>query len=57
MKRRGEQMSNIGKTYPSEMKRYNDPKTGKEIIQLTDQYENHHLYFTDNSFTLGDKEI
>ncbi len=50
-------MNNIGRTYPSEMKRYNDPKTGREIIQLTDKYENGQLYFTDNSFTLGDREI
>ncbi|MBR3037049.1 MAG: PD40 domain-containing protein [Lachnospiraceae bacterium] len=50
-------MSNIGRTYPSEMKTYQDPKTGKEILQLTDQYENVHIYFTDNSFTLGDQEI
>ncbi len=48
----------IGQTYPSELKTYKDPETGRTIRQLTQgPYENYHLYFTDNSFTLGDKEI
>ena len=50
-------MSNIGREYKSELSRYADPKTGREVIQLTNQFENYHLYFTDNSFSLGDKEI
>ena len=50
-------MSNIGKTWPSEIRCYKDAKTGREVIQLTALEENYHLYFTDNSFTLGDREI
>lgn len=48
----------IGSTYPSEKRRVADEKTGREIIQLTSgESNNYHFYFTDNSFTLGDKEI
>lgn len=48
----------IGSTYPSEIRIYKDEETGREIRQLTQgPYENYHLYFTDNSFTLGDREI
>ncbi|MEH7331685.1 oligogalacturonate lyase family protein [Neobacillus drentensis] len=48
----------IGKKYPSEMKEYIDQKTGKVVKQLTSNGSNNfHFYFTDNSFTLGDKEI
>lgn len=47
----------IGTTYPSEMSRYKDKLTNREVIRLTDKYVNYHFYFTDNSFTLGDKEI
>jgi oligogalacturonide lyase len=48
----------IGKTYPSEKKSYLDEKTGKVVWQLTSgESNNFQLYFTDNSFTLGDKEI
>ena len=50
-------MSNIGREYQSEITRYADPKTGREIVKLTGKYQNYHIYFTDNSFTLGDKEI
>ena len=50
-------MSNIGREYKSEMSRYADPKTGREIVKLTGKYQNYHIYFTDNSFNLGDKEI
>ena len=39
-------MSNVGKEYPSEMRTYTDPKTGREIIQLTASGSNGHLYFT-----------
>lgn len=47
----------IGKTYPSEKRAYKDPKTGREVIQLTSKGINDHMYFTDNSFDLGGKEI
>ena len=50
-------MSNIGRQYPSEMTTYTDTKTGRKITQLTSKYQNWHLYFTENSFTLGDEEI
>lgn len=48
----------IGKVYPSEKKSYLDEKTGRRVWQLTDGSANNvHLYFTDNSFTLGDRDI
>lgn len=48
----------IGKEFPSEIKEYVDKKTKNTIIQLTsDGSNNYHLYFTDNAFTQGDKEI
>ena len=50
-------MSMIGREYPSEISRFQDSKTGREIVRLTGQAHNHHLYFTDNAFTLGDEEI
>lgn len=50
-------MSNVGKEYPSEMRTYTDPKTGREIIQLTASGSNGHLYFTDNSFYADDKSV
>ena len=50
-------MSSIGKKYPSEMTTYIDKKSGREVTRLTTSGENHHFYFTDNSFTLGDEEI
>lgn len=50
-------MSNIGKEYPSEMRAYTDPKTGREIIQLTATGSNGHLYFTENSFYADDRSI
>ena len=50
-------MSNIGKIRPSEMETYIDKKSGREVIRLTNSGSNKHFYFTDNSFTLGDKEI
>lgn len=44
--------------YPSEKRTYRDAKTGREVIQLTSGDSNNvHLYFTDNSFSHGDKEI
>lgn len=50
-------MSNVGKRFPSEMEVYSDAKTGRTIKKLTKSGDNFHLYFTENSFTLGDKEI
>ena len=50
-------MTNVGEVRPSEMETYIDKKSGKEIIKLTKTGTNIHFYFTDNSFTLGDKEI
>lgn len=50
-------MSNIGREYPSEMRSYRDPKTGREIIQLTATGSNGHLYFTENSFYADDRSI
>lgn len=48
----------IGKEYKSEKRSYKDTKTGREVIQLTsNDSNNYHLYFTDNSFATGDKEI
>ena len=47
----------FGKEYPSEMKSYKDSLTGKEVLQLTSKYQNYHIYFTENSFCLGDEEI
>lgn len=50
-------MSKIGTIIPSEMTSYIDKKSGREIIKLTNSGTNVHFYFTENSFTLGDKEI
>ncbi|WP_320128905.1 oligogalacturonate lyase family protein [uncultured Sphaerochaeta sp.] len=47
----------IGQEYKSEMSRYADELSGHEIVKLTNDYQNYHLYFTENSFTLGDEEI
>lgn len=48
----------IGREYAPEKFSYKDVKTGKEVIKLTSgDSNNYHLYFTDNSFTRGDKEI
>lgn len=50
-------MSNQGKTYPSEMEFYTDKKSGRRVCKLTKTGTNFHFYFTENSFTLGDREI
>lgn len=50
-------MSNVGKQFPSEMETYTDPKSGRKITQLTKTGRNNHFYFTENSFTEGDREI
>ncbi len=50
-------MAKVGEVRPSEMRTFIDKKSGREIIQLTQTGTNEHFYFTDNSFTEGDKEI
>ncbi|TBL76596.1 oligogalacturonate lyase family protein [Paenibacillus thalictri] len=48
----------IGTKYSSEKSSYVDEKTGRTIWQLTAGSANNvHLYFTDNSFSIGDTEI
>ncbi|TCL58319.1 oligogalacturonide lyase [Hydrogenispora ethanolica] len=48
----------IGKEFPAEKRFYRDEKTGLEVAQLTGGgSNNYHFYFTDNSFTVGDREI
>ena len=39
------------------MKTYIDKKSGREVIKLTEKGNNRHMYFTDNSFTMGKNEI
>ena len=50
-------MSNVGKQFPSEMETYKDQKSGRKITRLTQNGDNYHFYFTENSFTQGDEEI
>ncbi len=48
----------IGQIYPSEKKTAADSKTGYEVIHLTGGDSNNtHLYFTENSFCKGRREI
>lgn len=47
----------IGQTWQPETRTFNDPKTGREIQQLTSVGNNHHLYFTENSFDACQDEI
>ncbi len=47
----------IGKTWPSEIKQSVDPKTGRNVWQLTSQFNNYHLYFSENSFDSAKNEI
>ncbi len=48
----------IGKEFRSEKRSYKDEKTGLEVVQLTGgDSNNYHFYFTDNSFSAGDREI
>ncbi len=47
----------IGQEFASEKHYYRDEKTGQEVCQLTTTANNYHFYFTDNSFSLNDKEI
>lgn len=46
-----------GQVFPSEMSTYIDKKSGREVIKLTENGVNWHLYFTENSFTMGKNEI
>lgn len=47
-----------GKEFRSEKRSYRDEKTGLEVTQLTAGDSNNYIfYFTDNSFTSGDREI
>ena len=49
----------LPQTYPSEMRTFADPLTGRQITQLTNSkdFDNVHLYFTENAFTRGGREI
>jgi oligogalacturonide lyase len=47
----------IGQTWPSEIRDFVDPKTGRTIRQLTSRGNNVHLYFTENSFDAARNEI
>lgn len=50
-------MSNVLKTFPSEMETYIDKKSGREVVQLTKSGISWHMYFTENSFVKGDNQI
>jgi oligogalacturonide lyase len=47
----------IGETWKSEIREFQDEKTGRKIKQLTSTGNNVHLYFTENSFDLNKNEI
>jgi oligogalacturonide lyase len=48
----------IGQEFRHEKRNYCDAKTGLEVTQLTQgDFNNYIFYFTDNSFTSGDREI
>ncbi len=47
----------LGQTWKSETKEFKDEKTGRTIRQLTQQHNNYHLYFTENSFFKGSNQI
>src|SRR5687767_7136837 len=47
----------IGQTWESEIREFQDEKTGRKIKQLTSTGNNVHLYFTENSFDLNKNEI
>lgn len=48
----------VGQEFKSEKRSFRDSKTGREIWQLTSgNTNNYQFYFTDNSFSLGDREI
>jgi oligogalacturonide lyase len=47
----------IGQTWKSEIREFKDEKTGRTIRQLTQEHNNYHLYFTENSFFKGLNQI
>ncbi len=47
----------LGQTFRSEMREFADGVSGRRVLRLTETGDNVHLYFTDNAFTLGDREI
>jgi oligogalacturonide lyase len=47
----------IGQKWKSEIREFQDEKTGRKIKQLTSTGNNVHLYFTENSFDLHRNEI
>jgi oligogalacturonide lyase len=47
----------IGQTWNSEIREFEDEKTGRTITQLTTTGNNVHLYFTENSFDAHRNEI
>ncbi len=47
----------IGQTWESEIREFQDEKTGRTIRQLTATGNNVHLYFTENSFDAHRNEL
>ena len=47
----------IGDRWSAEKREFKDEKTGRTILQLTARGNNHHLYFTENSFDRHKEEI
>ena len=47
----------IGQTWNSEIRKFEDEKTGRTITRLTSASNNVHLYFTENSFDAHKNEI
>jgi oligogalacturonide lyase len=47
----------IGQEFAAEKRYYQDPKSGREVCQLTTTANNYHFYFLDNSFSINDREI
>jgi oligogalacturonide lyase len=47
----------IGDRWKSEIRCFNDENTGREITQLTQNGNNWHLYFTENSFDANENKI
>ena len=47
----------IGQSWASEIRAFQDPKTGRTVKQLTQKGNNYHLYFTENSFDAHKNEI
>jgi oligogalacturonide lyase len=47
----------LGQTWKSEFREFKDEKTGRTIRQLTQQGNNYHIYFTENSFFKDSNQI